>query len=203
MQRIRARRRARQFREAGVAFIHVPRTAGTSIARTLYQAFIGHFGLSDLLAVAPEDVLALPRFTIVRNPWDRAVSAWSFARTGGSRLVPVSNPGQYQAPAFENFERFVIEWLSAVPVEQRDGIFRPQYRYVLDAEGTLNFSHCGRLEALAETEAWLSDVCERRIAFAALNASERDDYRSYYTPEARDAVARIYARDIALLGYDF
>ena len=83
LQRLRAWRRRNDFRKAGVVLIHVPRTAGTSLALELYGRFVGHFSLADLCAVSAPDVLALPRFAIVRNPWDRLVSAWAFAKAGG------------------------------------------------------------------------------------------------------------------------
>lgn len=205
LQRVRARRRAETFRAAGVAFVHVPRTAGTSVASALYGRFIGHFGLADLMSVAPHDVLELPRFTIVRNPWDRAVSAWSFARSGGGAsahgAVQVHRPEQYAVPEFATFERFVEEWLAPRDPARLDGIFRPQHAYVLDQQGLLNFGHCGRLENLARTEDWLSETLGRPIRFMRQNTSSHQDYASYYTPRLHDLVGRIYAEDVALLGY--
>ena len=38
---------------------------------------------------------------------------------------------------------------------------------------------------------------------AKVNASARADYRSYYTPSLIDGVARLYARDLEVFGYDF
>lgn len=207
LRRLRARRRCAVFAQAGVVFIHVPRTAGTSIVHAIYGRFIGHFGLDDLLAVAPAEVVALPRFAIARNPWDRLVSAWALA-AGGSRQaasaeVRVHRPGQYAVPAFTSFERFVEEWLPARDLDKRDGIFRPQHHYLTDAAGRIDLTHCGRMENLAATEQWLADTLGRPIALERRNTSVRAAYRDYYTPRLRDMVAQFYAADIALLGYDF
>ena len=210
LQQIRAYRRTPQYRAAGIVMIHVPRTAGTSLGRALYHAFLGHFTIQDLQRVAPQDVLALPRFTVVRNPWSRAVSAWSFAKAGGGeanegvRPVFIARPEQYQIPAFECFERFVHEWLASQDLARLDGIFRQQCDYVLDKDGALPFDHVGRLEHLDETLAWLSQRLGRDLDALHHNRS-RDglDYRKFYTPALRDAIAQIYARDIEVLGYDF
>lgn len=206
-RQIRVRRRTRVFRKAGVVFVHVPRTAGTSITSALYGRFIGHFGLADLLAAAPADVQALPRFTVVRNPWDRLVSAWSFARAGASASdhgpIRVHRASQYAAPAFASFERFVEEWLVPRAGERIDGIFRPQHSYLLAAGGTMSFDHHGRFENLAETEAWLTEVRGSPVSLGLQNTSQRSEYRGYYTPRLRDIAAQIYARDIELLNYDF
>lgn len=207
LQKIRARRRAALFVRAGVVFVHIPRTAGTSITNALYGRFMGHFGLRDFLDVAPPAARSLPRFTIVRNPWDRAVSAWSFARAGGgnsaSGRVQVHRVEQYDLPAFSTFERFVLEWLPQQPIETIDGIFRPQYCYFDRAAANLGFDHVGRLENLPATEHWLTETLGRPIAFTRQNASPREDYRSYYTARMRDEIARLYADDIAALGYSF
>ena len=207
LQRVRARRRGPLFRAAGVVFVHVPRAAGTSLAEALYGRFIGHFGITDLLATGCEEVLALPRFAVGRNPWDRAVSAWSFAREGGGRgrtgRVRVARPGQYDDPAFASFDRFVLEWLPARPLLERDGIFRPQTAYLTRRDGSVPLDYLGRLHRIEETRAWLSDTLGREIALGRENASPRREYRSYYSPETRDAIARLYRADIALLGAEF
>ena len=207
LQQLRAFRRAELFRATGVAFVHVPRTGGTSVAGAIYGQFIGHFGLADLKAAAPADVVALPRFTFVRNPWDRAVSAWAFARAGGGDskfgTIRINHPQRYAGPAFGSFESFVEGWLGARPLDRRDGVFRPQSRYLLDARGEMDFSHVGRTEAMANTEAWLSDLLHRRVELRCENASERLSYRTYYTPRLRNLVGDAYAEDVALLGYDF
>lgn len=209
LQRLRAWRRRDDFRRAGVVLVHVPRTAGTSLAQALYGRFVGHFSLADLMAVAPRDVLALPRFAIVRNPWDRLVSAWSFARAGGgsggdgSGRVTIHHPEQYQGAEFASFERFVNEWLAGRELASLDGVFRQQISYLRLRDGTMPLSHLGRLETMGETESWLGEVLGRPVRLGRANASERSDYRSYYTPQLRDLVGEIYADDIAALGYDF
>ena len=209
LQRLRAWRRRNDFRKAGVVLIHVPRTAGTSLALELYGRFVGHFSLADLCAVSAPDVLALPRFAIVLNPWDRLVSAWAFAKAGGGSggegagRVTIHHGEQYQVPEFDTFERFVTEWLAVRELAALDGVFRPQIGYLRLADGTMPLQHLGRIEQIADTERWLGEVLGRPVALGRANSSERDDYRSYYTPALRDQVAQIYADDIAALGYDF
>jgi hypothetical protein len=216
LNEVRAYRRADAFRQAGVVMIHVPRAAGTSLSSELYGRFIGHFSVSELLAVAPADVAALPRFAVVRNPWDRLVSAWSFARRGFSLVEPAgaSSPDtaaririrreeQYQIPEFDSFARFVSEWLAPRDVHRLDGVFRPQIDYVRDPAGAMPLEFLGRFEQLDKTAVWLSQVTGRQFDLPRLNASERGAYRSHYSPELARLVGEIYAKDIAAFGYEF
>ncbi|MBT0668336.1 sulfotransferase family 2 domain-containing protein [Novosphingobium profundi] len=207
LRRIRARRRSAVFEQAGIVFVHVPKAAGTSIADQLYGRFIGHFSISDVIAGCPARVLALPRFTVVRNPWDRLVSAWSFARagsgSGGNVKVGMHRPGQYTSPDFVDFDRFVLEWLPAQDWTAIDGVFEEQAAYVLDDKGQLALDHVGDLGRMNATEAWVSEAIGKEVRFGKGNSSSHADYRSYYRPETIDAVASHYRRDIALFDFTF
>lgn len=216
LNEVRAYRRSNAFRQAGVVMIHVPRAAGTSLSSELYGRFIGHFSISELMAVAPYDVAALPRFAVIRNPWDRLVSAWSFARRGFSLVEPagaaspvqaarirIRREEQYKIPEFESFERFVREWLALRDVHRLDGVFRPQVDYVCDPEGVVPLDFLGRFEQLDQVAMWLTETTGRSFDLPRLNASERQAYRSHYTPELARLVGEIYAKDIAAFGYEF
>lgn len=216
LNELRAYRRSQSFRDAGVVMIHVPRAAGTSLSFELYGRFIGHFSVTELLAVAPGDVRALPRFAVVRNPWDRLVSAWSFARRGFSLVEPQSvdadrgapririrGEGQYRVAEFETFERFVREWLDGRDLHGLDGVFRPQVNYVQDATGATPLDFLGRFEQLDLAAAWLAEKTDRPFDLPRLNASERGAYRQHYAGNLANLVGDIYAADIGAFGYDF
>jgi hypothetical protein len=52
------------------------------------------------------------------------------------------------------------------------------------------------------------DAIAKRLGIATTpldhaNRSRRGDYRDYYDQETIDGVAKIYARDLELFGYDF
>jgi hypothetical protein len=83
-------------------------------------------------------------------------------------------------------------------------IFQPQHRFVTDTSGKLLSDYVGRVEEMQQSY----DEIARRIGVPTIklekvNASERRDYRTYYTPELVDGVARLYARDLETFGYEF
>lgn len=202
------RRRKQYWIAAGIVFIHVPKAAGTSINQALYGRFMGHVRARDIRRWAPQSVKALPSFAVTRNPWDRLVSAWRFARRGegiGGRLqAGVWRPQQYRIAEFETFERFVMQWLSARDVDRLDSIFQPQSRFVCDRTGRALVDHVGRLDDLGPTLDFLRARLGKAPAIPSSNRSGRIvDYHTLYTPELVDRVGRIYASDVEAFGYAF
>lgn len=192
------------FRHAGVAFIHVPRTAGLSVARAVYhQDLWCHFTVSALEKNSLPEVRRLPRFAIVRNPWDRAVSAYHFAKQGG---VPggaeMFHPERYRGADFDTFESFVHQYLSVRSPWQLDGVFRPQSHY-LGQRGRDRVDHVGFFEHLSDTEEWLSTTLNRPIALKHSNKVDREHYRSCYSEETKEIVAQVYSMDIKRFDYTF
>ena len=104
------RRRSPLFRKAGIVFIHIPKAAGSSINGALYGQFMGHYTAQNFLQSAPDDVKALPRFAVTRNPWSRTLSAYRFACAGSGSgdgvTAGIRHPERYRIPEFENFDRF-------------------------------------------------------------------------------------------------
>jgi len=193
------------FASVGLAYIHVPRAAGTSVSHEIYGTWIEHHPLRDLLEVMPPDLAALKRFTIVRNPWDRLLSAWALARAGKGLdgRVFVNNPDHYQVAEAATFERFVLEWLPARNPGKLDPLFRKQCGFLEDEAGAIAFDHVGRVEDLAKTEQWLSSHLQREIRLPRFNQSRHPPYSECYSPEMRRVVEAIYAEDIERLDYRF
>lgn len=202
------RRRAGYWRDAGIVFIHVPKAAGTSINEALYGRFIGHPHALDVKRWAPADVKSLPMFGVTRNPWDRLVSAWRFARrglgVGETYRAGMWKPEQYQVPEFQTFDRFVREWLATRDVTKLDGVFQPQWMFLCDGNGKLIVDHVGKLDDLSPTLDFVRQVRGQALEVRNANRSgEAVDYRSFYTPELVEHVGQIYERDVRAFDYEF
>lgn len=200
-----ARQADAEIRNGGVVFVHVPRSGGVSVMRTVYHsASIRHFTIDQFMQVCAPDLRELPRFAIVRNPWDRAVSAYHFAQQGG---VPggaqMAHTDRYRGPDFATFDAFVRQYLTKHDVWKSDGVFRPQSYYLgRDAEKTLD--HIGFLDQIGETESWLSGILGRPIKLTHVNASGRSHpYHNYYSDETRKIVADIYRADVERFDFRF
>lgn len=128
------RRRLDRIRDSRLLFIHVPKNAGTSICDRLYGAQMKHCSAIYYARVAP-DVLALPSFAIIRDPVDRFLSAFRYARSGGTRHRTISAPFRKHYGAFHTIDDAIDHLAEARSPFDIDHVFRPQSWYVLDARG--------------------------------------------------------------------
>ena len=83
-------------------------------------------------------------------------------------------------------------------------LFRPQHEFVTDERGELLTDCVGRVEQMQQC---YDEICARiGIPSAILdqvNSSRRGNYRDYYEQGLIDGVAKLYARDLELFGYEF
>ena len=174
-------------REHNVLFIHVPKTAGTSMERCFFLGGGGHKTIRDF----PEAQDAF-RFAFVRNPWDRFISAYCCQTN-------VDDPNDLGA-----FDWFVRNRCSPNQYPVR-GLywkhFIPQWHFLLDVYGRIGVDFVGHFESLEKD--W-RHVCRRVGVTAKLPHERKVDhrpYKHYYTPESWDIIGRLYRRDVKLFGY--
>lgn len=151
----------------------------------------GHISLAEAQPVVGPDIFdSYFKFAFVRNPFDRFISYCAFA---------TSREG-----TFERDPRGVMRHLLFRAPPHNHIVFRPQHSFVLANDGRMLADQLGRVE---DMQGGYDAICERiGIATQSLgrkNSSAHAQYRDYYDQELIDGVARLYARDIDLFGYDF
>jgi hypothetical protein len=202
------KRRERIWTEAGIVFVHVPKAAGTSINEALYGRFMGHVRAADIERWGSAKLKSLPSFAVTRNPWDRLVSAFRFAKRlrdkdwRGDVHVPPSV--RAQIPPIDDFAIFVTEWLAHRQITELNQIFQPQSLFLCNANGDVIVDHLGQVEDIGSTYDFVSRHVGQVPPFDRANRSgEPVNYREYYTPALAKLVGDIYADDVRLLGYEF
>lgn len=204
-------------------FVHIPKTGGTSLSLALEQRamkddiLLGdtpkalkrrrrakaltargrlwkHSTLADIDGVMPVEKLTdMFLFTMVRNPWDRMFSYYTWLQT-----QTFDHPAVRLARS-SGFDAFVLH-----PATLRAFRDHPSRSYMTLANGV---EHCRayiRLEHFEQDAEPLFDHLGFRVALSHVNRSDRDaDYRPAYTPQTAEAVARACADDIERFGYSF
>ena len=206
-------------------FVHIAKTGGTSIRAALdrykwrdpyripmalcsrISGLTGHRIACKLprhaRAIAAYEMLPreffdrLFKFAFVRNPWDLQVSSFHHIRRERPHL----------AAGMDDFETFLRWKLSDDRPYQFhiDTSIALQSDYLIDLRGRIIVDFIGRYEHLAED---FRQVCDRiGIHPPALphkrQATDRRDYRAYYTGDTAELIADHFRPDIERFGYTF
>lgn len=193
------------FLERRCLFVHVPKAAGISIGYGLFGRHTGnHTTVSEYqIAFTKSEFDGMFKFTFVRNPWDRVLSAFMFLKNGGRNKTDLAWSVKHLSE-FQTFEDFVKGFVDTKNIYS--GIhFVPQYRFVTTHNLKIAVDFVGRFESITEDYNHISDVLGFGSTLTEANKTREkaDDYRRYYSSETADIVADAYKIDIELFGYNF
>jgi chondroitin 4-sulfotransferase 11 len=183
-------------------FVHIPKTAGTSITSTLFRnTRPGHQPISWYESIDPEATKRFFKFAFVRNPWDRLVSSYFYMASRTSRKRETLEWVDF-IQSFESFDHFVKAWVNEDNVKLNI-TFYPQHKFLINKFGMNHMDFVGRFENIDRD---FKEICRNlgvQISLPHDNKSPRKHYAAYYNDETRDIVAQAYKKDIELFGYQF
>ena len=200
-------------REFETIFVHVPKTGGQSIERVFLDKLkLTWEQRASLLLRANDDPARGPRrlahlyareyvplryvtqrdfaryfkFSVVRNPWARAVSAFKYKH-------------QSAGVQFADFVSGLVN--GRIFGRHSDS----QQLYLFDENGSLLVDRVLRFEKLAEHFAEVGQQLfgTREFLFHTNASRDRTDYREFYNPELSAKIADMYRADIEAFEYSF
>lgn len=195
----------RSFDQHRCIFVHVPKAAGISIATALF----GHLAGGHASATYYREVFGTAfwkyfKFTVVRNPYTRLVSAYEFLKRGGHPAFPADRTFRDEVLSqHEDFSAFVLRWVE--PRKQWPfPHFRPQCDYLM-VGNRVAMDFVGRFERLEKD---FRTICHRldidsRLQHLNDSGRERRPLGEYLQLDA--VIRRVqdtYERDFEVLGYD-
>lgn len=190
------------YRKFGYVFIHIPKSGGTSVANALYGKRVSHIKavvLRDRMGTG--EYQRMFSFAVVRNPYDRLVSAYHYAKQGGGSEGGIRRNPLYKSNVFGSFSSFVNNWLIFQNPEDIDLIFRPQYIFVTDNSDNVLVKWLGKIERKTEIESTVFNALGLKVHLEKRNTSKRNDFRSYYNSEIQELVYDYYKKDFELFDY--
>lgn len=151
----------------------------------------GHLGVAEVRAHVPAELWrSYFKFAVVRNPFDRFVSACFFLHRRRPEFTRAPTEHMKRALAFTPFRRRVL--------------IRPQCELLTDADGSLGVDYVGRFETLAPS---MREICAHlglpAPRLERVNSAERGNYAAYYDAELEGLVADFYHEDLAAFDYRF
>lgn len=185
-------------RDTKSIFIHIPKTAGMSIHRILYDKDHGH-GHAPAYAYyrrEPKSFAEYFTFSLMREPTDRFVSAFYYLKTsplnardeawGKQYLEGIESPNDLLNKARSSAR----QWGRLMSFVH----FNPQSWYITDRKGNIIVDYIGRLEEFDASVGEIAKRLGREYKPAQINQSKRPR-ESNLSPENLEVLHKIYAED--------
>lgn len=179
-------------------FVHIPKTAGTSIRKVMSAADrkfldLPHLTLEEYYTfLHPDFFERIFKFAIVRNPWDRAVSLYHFHKSESFRL---SDPERYAAAINMSFRQFL----------DHSGFMLQQLPWIsLDDGVGIDVDYVGRFENLIGTMRTISEESGLpSTTLPHINFTIHPPFSTYYNDYTRGVIAEKCEEDIDEFKYTF
>lgn len=194
-------------RQHSAIFVHIPKTAGTTVIETLgaEPVFDTHAPAGIYREADARFFERAFKFAFVRNPWDRLASSFHFMKSGTD--WPMQQQWARRHIGDRNFAEFLRAlrnpWYRTVVMSER--FFWPQSFWLTDRRERLLVDKIYRFE---EIESAMPEICDQLGVdvpqqLPTRRHSKRLPYSELYDQQSAALVGRLYARDVEAFGYSF
>ena len=189
------------FSTSKTIFIHIPKTAGMSLAQAIYGDVVGsaHRKVSFFRYILEKELDDYFKFCFVRDPYDRLYSAYKFLEKGGVNQHDKRAFDKFLS-RYKNFEDFVINGLSNKVMNEIIHLV-PQIDFICDKKGEILVDYIGKFENLQIEIKTLSEKLNKEIILSHLNLNKKKSFDKVFTDKMRKRVRKLYAKDFEILGY--
>lgn len=211
-------------------YIHIPKTAGTSISRLLGADDTGRIrGSQDHRSVRNIQASFIPKGFEVMNPirWMKYVNQNYQANVRHFdtinrqefldyfKFAIVRNPWDRVYSWYRNVSRDPLhlkehgidtmpDFEDFIKNHSDSWALRSQLDWIIDAEGNIAVDYIGKFENLNKEIEYISNKCGITSQIShELDSGFNQDYRAHYNEQARDFVAKRYKNEIDIWGYEF
>lgn len=185
-------------------FVHIPKSAGTSVCKAIFGYQIGHRTYADYVMNSPANLDHYFKFSFVRNPWDRVLSAYLYLRDHSDSSTPEDDEwAESNLRSYCDFNEFVQEWVNNENILQKVH-FIPQYKFISDENGVIKMDFVGRFEDLTNDFKYITSIIgqtERNLP--STNVTSHQHYSHFYNDESIEIIRNVYSKDITTFNYVF
>lgn len=186
-------------------FIHIPKNAGTAVTNTLEMTDIGHHNWSYYAKKYPNKWNEYKKISIVRNPWDRVVSCYEYAKMEESYWH--SSKGDARAGKHLDYDLLkdksfneCLQILKKEPLKLRHQGWSNQINYISNGQKIM-VDYVIKIEDLNKE---LSNIIGKKIEIPKINKSNNNKYQDYYTNEEMvEIIKNHYLVDVESFNFNF
>jgi hypothetical protein len=190
-------------------YIHIPKTAGTSIEKALDmqkdECFYSENRVNKTFKISPQHLCYLTLdsffnfknftlFTVVRNPFDRIVSEYKYIQHEENQYW-----NKFKKLKFDSF----IQEVFSLDESERSGLFddhfKPQYKFIEGGEDKIQVF---KYENIQEVFDWLNLKTNLVLNFPHERKSNKMHCSMYYKyKDTIDFVRNFYEKDFEIFNY--
>jgi hypothetical protein len=195
----------KNYKKNRCIFVHIPRAAGSSISSAIFRnSGGGHRTVETYRTIFGRKFWSYYKFSFIRNPYTRLVSAYEYLESGGHPAWPSNQMFHREVlESYDGFSDFVLNWLrpdrSGWPVPH----FRPQVDFLkLGSEIPLDFIGC--VEKVEEDFNSISEKLgiDRKLPRKNETPKDKKPIKKYFTSrKVKEKVDEFYREDFERLGY--
>ncbi len=177
-------------------FIHINKTGGSSIKKTLKLPFCHYTAQESINKFGIKEWERRFTFTAVRNPWDKVVSQYHYR-------IKINKSNLRNKPIKFN------DWIKLTFVDQdpfylnNPKMFMPQTDWISDDTGKILVDFIIRFENLNDD---FDKVCKKIGKSGKLKhikSTKHKHYRDYYDENSKKIIETWFQKDIENFGYRF
>lgn len=181
-------------------FVHIPKCGGSTVIRhfqKFWKVTTEHMFMSEIDKMV-DDLDSYYKFTVIRNPWERMASLWSYYQKPDLNRIRKEFKDEYNIDSFKN----LIYMLPTLKSEYKNKTtFASMNEYLGDYE----YDNIIPLGNLSKELKDLSEVLvnsKKRVQI--INSSTKtDEIMLEYTPKMIDIVSQVYSDDIERFKFKF
>lgn len=188
----------KQIWEKPLIFIHIPKAAGSSILKTGVAYTRGHVPYSFYERWLPDGKNMPDTFAIVRNPYDRFVSAFKYLQEADVNHIDLSYRKRFIGKG-ECIDAFVEKF--AREERMRNFLhFLPQTHFITNSKNRIAVSEILRFEELFTH--WGDFAKRHKLRVEIGNEKTSRGEKPILSDESRGIISSLYSHDFSRLNYE-
>jgi hypothetical protein len=198
-------------KELNSIFIHIPKTAGSSMESIQWNMGNGHETIYDFRNVI--DFSNFYKWCFVRNPWERIISAYEDCPEVWNEASSFENFIYLLHKNKKNFYLKHLSWSQIIDIGLPRDLYRIHFmpmNLLMKIDGQICMDFIGRFENLVND--W--EIIQTKIGVEKLVLPKTNDraskknrknsfYKEKYSQNLIDLVGELYEEDVKLFKYSF